>query len=173
MKQTKEMIDKLYDEFDAKKEAMIFIYKEEDGSISTYSCGKFEELASSIANIIDNELTNENIGEGGKFIANVIKAGVKAVLSVPSKAGKLLAKEMTSSLLKAMLLDKIGINTVKEASELVNGGDEVEDDENCEECNANKICPLPKAIKYRKENGITLKGKKCKKYTNENEEKGS
>ena len=167
------MIEKLYKEFDAKKEAMILIYREEDGSTSTYSCGKFADLASTVANMVDNSLTNENIGEGGKFIADVILEGVKAVLSVPSKAGRLLAKEMMNSLLKAMLLDKIGINTVKEASKFLDDEDEPEDDENCEECHANRICPLPQAIKYRKENGIPAPGRKRKKQNNKHEERGN
>lgn len=155
---TKDLIEKLYDEFDAKNESMILIYTDKDGQTSSYSCGKFDEISSTIASMIDSVLSDDSVDKGGKFITNAIVDGVRAVLAIPSKAGKKLAVKFTMDLLGASILEKINIHSPKEFSDLIDylGGDddEEEDDENCATCNANRICPLPQAIEYRKENHI-------------------
>ena len=164
---TKDLIEKLYDEFDAKNESMILIYTDKDGQTSSYSCGKFDDVSSTIASMIDSVLSDDSVDKGGKFIANAIVDGVRAVLSIPSKAGKKLAVKFTMDLIGASILEKINIHSPKEFSDLIDSldGDEDEDDddENCATCNANRICPLPKAIEYRKENHIPAPGRKHRK----------
>lgn len=164
---TKDLIEKLYDEFDAKNESMILIYTNKDGQTSSYSCGKFDEISSTIAATIDRGLSDDSVDKSGKFIANAIVDGIRAVLSIPSKAGKKLAVKFTMDLLRASILEKANIHSPKEFSDLIDslGGDddEEEDDENCATCKANRICPLPKAIEYRKENHIPAPGRKQRK----------
>ena len=164
---TKDLIEKLYGEFDAKNESMVLIYTDKDGKTSSYSCGKFDDISSTIAAMIDSVLSDDNVDKSGKFIANAIVDGVRAVLAIPSKAGKKLAVKFTMDLLGASFLEKINIHSPKEFSDLIDSldGDDEEDDddENRATCNANRICPLPKAIEYRKENNIHAPGRKHRK----------
>ena len=163
---TKDLIEKLYDEFDAKNESMVLIYTDKDGKTSSYSCGKYDEISSNIAAMIDSCLSDDSVEKSGKFITNAIVDGVRAVLAIPSKAGKKLAVKFTMDLLGASILEKINIHSPKEFSDLIDsldGDDEEEDDENCATCKANRICPLPKAIEYRKENHIHATGRKHRK----------
>ena len=96
---TKDLIEKLYGEFDAKNESMILIYTDKDGQTSSYSCGKFDDISSTIASMIDSVLSDDSADKGGKFITNAIIDGVRAVLAIPSKAGKKLAVKFTMDLL--------------------------------------------------------------------------
>ena len=154
---TKDLIEKLYDEFDAKNESMVLIYTDKDGQTTSYSCGKFDEISSTIASMIDSVLSDDSVDKSGKFITNAIVDGIRAVLAIPSKAGKKLAVKFTMDLLRASILEKANIHSPKEFSDLIDsldGDDDDEDEENCATCNANRICPLPQAIEYRKENHI-------------------
>ena len=164
---TKDLIEKLYGEFDAKNESMVLIYTDKDGKTSSYSCGKFDDISSTIAALINSVLSDDSADKGGKFIANAIVDGVRAVLAIPSKAGKKLAVKFTMDLLGASFLEKININSPKEFSDLIDSldGDDDEDgdDEDCATCKANRICPLPNAIEYRKENNIPAPGRKHRK----------
>ena len=164
---TKDLIEKLYGEFDAKNESMILIYTDKNGKTSSYSCGKFDDVSSTIASMIDSVLSDDSVDKGGKFITNAIVDGVRAVLAIPSKAGKKLAVKFTMDLLGASILEKINIHSPKEFSDLIDSLDdddeEEEDDENCDTCKANRICPLPQAIEYRKENNIPKPGRKHRK----------
>ena len=150
---------------------MILIYTDKDGKTSSYSCGKFDEISSTIASMIDICLSDDSVEKSGKFITNAIVDGVRAVLAIPSKAGKKLAVKFTIDLLGASILEKANIHSPKEVydlfSDLIDSldgdDDDDEDDENCATCNANRICPLPQAIEYRKENHIHAPGRKHRK----------
>ena len=161
---TKDLIEKLYGEFDAKNESMVLIYTDKDGKTSSYSCGKFDDISSTIAAMIDSVLSDDSVDKGGKFITNAIVDGVRAVLAIPSKAGKKLAVKLAMDLLGASILEKANIHSTNEFSDLIDSldgdDDDEEEDENCATCNANRICPLPKAIEYRKENHIHTPGRK-------------
>lgn len=174
---TKDLIEKLYDEFDAKNESMVLIYTDKDGQTSSYSCGKFDEISSTIASMIDSVLSDDSVEKSGKFITNAIVDVIRAVLSIPSKAGKKLAVKFTMDLLGASILEKINIHSPKEFSDLIDSldGDDDDDededeDEDCATCNANRICPLPKAIDYRKENHIPAPGRKHRKTKKHDEQ---
>ena len=163
---TKDLIEKLYDEFDAKNESMVLIYTDKDGKTSSYSCGKFDEISSTIASMIDSVLSDDSVDKGGKFITNAIVDGIRAVLAIPSKAGKKLAVKFTMDLLGASILEKINIHSPKEFSDLIDsldGDDDEDEEDDCTTCKANRICPLPKAIEYRKENHIPAPGRKHRK----------
>ena len=173
---TKDLIEKLYGEFDAKNESMVLIYTDKYGKTSSYSCGKFDDISSTIAAMIDSVLSDDSVDKGGKFITNAIIDGVRAVLSIPSKAGKKLAVKFTMDLLGASILEKINIHSPKEFSDIIDSldgdGDDDEDgdDEDCATCKANRICPLPNAIEYRKENHIHAPGRKHRKLKKHDEQ---
>lgn len=171
---TKDLIEKLYDEFDAKNESMVLIYTDKDGQTSSYSCGKFDDISSTIDSMIDSVLSDDSVDKGGKFITNAIVDGIRAVLAIPSKAGKKLAVKFTMDLIGASILEKINIHSPKEFSDLIDsldGDDEEEEyDDNCATCKANRICPLPKAIEYRKDNHIPAPGRKHRKPKKHNEQ---
>lgn len=167
---TKDLIEKLYGEFDAKNESMVLIYTDKDGQTSSYSCGKFDDISSTIASMIDSVLSDDSVDKGGKFITNAIVDGVRAVLAIPSKAGKKLAVKFTMDLLRASILEKANIHSPKEFSDLIDSldcdgddDDEEDEEEDCATCKANRICPLPQAIEYRKENNIQAPGRKHRK----------
>ena len=172
---TKDLIEKLYGEFDVKNESMILIYTDKDGQINYYSCGKFDDVSSTIASMIDSVLSDDSVDKGGKFITNAIVDGVRAVLAIPSKAGKKLAVKFTMDLLGASILEKINIHSPKEFSDLIDSldGDDDEDEEeeeDCTTCKANRICPLHNAIEYRKENHIHAPGRKHRKQKKHDEQ---
>lgn len=167
---TKDLIEKLYSEFDAKNESMVLIYTDKDGKTSSYSCGKFDDISSTIASMIDSVLSDDSVDKGGKFITNAIVDGIRAVLAIPSKAGKKLAVKFTMDLLGASILEKINIHSPKEFSDLIDSLDGDGDDEDCSTCKANRICPLQKAIEYRKENHIPAPGRKHRKPKKHNEQ---
>lgn len=170
---TKDLIEKLYDEFDAKNESMVLIYTDKDGQTSSYSCGKFDEISSTIASMIDSVLSDDSVDKGGKFITNAIVDGVRAVLAIPSKAGKKLAVKFTMDLLGASILEKINIHSPKEFSDLIDsidGDDDEDEEDDCTTCKANRICQLPKAIEYRKDNHIHAPGRKHRKLKKHNEQ---
>lgn len=170
---TKDLIEKLYGEFDAKNESMILIYTDKNGQTSSYSCGKFDDISSTIASMIDSVLSDDSVDKGGKFITNAIVDGVRAVLAIPSKAGKKLAVKFTMDLLGASILEKINIHSPKEFSDLIDsldGDDDEEEEEDCATCKANRICPLPQAIEYRKENHIPAPGRKHRKSKKHDEQ---
>lgn len=170
---TKDLIEKLYGEFDAKNESMILIYTDKDGKTSSYSCGKFDDISSTIASMIDSVLSDDSVDKGGKFITNAIVDGVRAVLAIPSKAGKKLAVKFTMDLLGASILEKINIHSPKEFSDLIDsldGDEDEEEEEDCTTCKANRICPLPQAIEYRKENHIPAPGRKHRKSKKHDEQ---
>ena len=162
---TKDLIEKLYDEFDAKNESMVLIYTDKDGQTSSYSCGKFDDVSSTIASMIDSVLSDDSVDKGGKFITNAIVDGVRAVIAIPSKAGKKLAVKFTMDLLGASILEKINIHSPNEFSDFIDSldDDDEEEDEDCATCKANRICPLPQAMEYRKENHIPAPGRKHRK----------
>ena len=170
---TKDLIEKLYGEFDAKNESMILIYTDKNGQTSSYSCGKFDDVSSTISSMIDSVLSDDSVDKGGKFIANAIVDGVRAVLAIPSKAGKKLAVKFTMDLLGASIIEKINIHSPKEFSYLIDsldGDDDEEEEEDCATCKANRICPLPQAIEYRKENNIHSPGRKHRKQNKHDEQ---
>lgn len=169
---TKDLIEKLYDEFDAKNESMVLIYTDKDGQTSSYSCGKFDDISSTIASMIDSVLSDDSVDKGGKFITNAIVDGIRAVLAIPSKAGKKLAVKFTMDLIGASILEKINIHSPKEFSDLIDSldGDDDDEEEDCATCKANRICPLPKAIEYRKDNHIPAPGRKHRKPKKHNEQ---
>ena len=145
---------------------MILIYTDKNGKTSSYSCGKFDEISSTIASMIDSVLSDDSVDKGGKFITNAIVDGVRAVLAIPSKAGKKLAVKFTMDLLGASILEKINIHSPKEFSDLIDsldGDDDDDEEDDCATCKANRICPLPQAIEYRKENNIPAPGRKHRK----------
>lgn len=170
---TKDLIEKLYDEFDAKNESIVLIYTDKDGQTSSYSCGKYDEISSNIAAMIDSCLSDDSAEKSGKFITNAIVDGVRAVLAIPSKAGKKLAVKFTMDLLGASILEKINIRSPKKFSDLIDsldGDDDDDEEDDCTTCKANRICPLPKAIEYRKDNHITAPGRKHRKQKKHNEQ---
>lgn len=170
---TKDLIEKLYGEFDAKNESMILIYTDKDGQTSSYSCGEFDDISSTIASMIDSVLSDDSVEKSGKFIANAIVDGVRAVLAIPSKAGKKLAVKFTMDLLGASILEKINIHSPNEFSDLIDsidGDDDEDEEDDCTTCKANRICPLPKAIEYRKDNHIPAPGRKHRKPKKHNEQ---
>lgn len=170
---TKDLIEKLYDEFDAKNESIVLIYTDKDGQTISYSCGKFDDISSTIAAMIDSCISDDSVEKSGKFITNAIVDGVRAVLAIPSKAGKKLAVKFTMDLLGASILEKINIHSPKEFSDLIDsldGDDDEDEEDDCTTCKANRICPLPKAIEYRKDNHIPAPGRKHRKPKKHNEQ---
>ena len=76
-------------------------------------------------------------------------------------------------LLGASILEKINIHSPKEFSDLIDsldGDDDEEEDDDCTTCKVNRICPLPQAIEYRKENHIHEPGRKHRKSKKHDEQ---
>lgn len=134
----------------SKDELLFAIYvndKEEEFSVLTPEDDK--NIICTIAAILETSLTG-NGDEGMDRVTHIILEALKLVQTSKSIAGLRLATEM--------------LKGVAEKAGLLNKDDnDIDDGEDCENCELVKTCNLNAAIKYRKEHGIP-RPKKGKRY---------
>ena len=170
---TKEQVKKLM-EIAGDDEMLFVIHSDKEGNAGIAFHGETADLAAMIATQITKGLSNDsNVDKNYARIVNAIIEGVSAVISIPNFVGLTVAKKLTLALGEATVRAEKGIFSVHEAvADLLNDdNDNVEDDddeENCATCDANRKCPLPNAVKYRKENGIPDPHRKRRQKKNRN-----
>lgn len=138
---TKDEIKKLFEKVDPEKETLLIMHIDEKDKFATHFCGDIDEITAGIATIIIDGF-NDGAREDVDALANAIIDGVSFSVERPSL-----------SAVKVMLRLIKSINKVKESIEADDDDDDAEE-ENCEDCENNRWCPLPDAVKYRKENHI-------------------
>jgi hypothetical protein len=153
MKKTKDAIKKLFDMVDETKETLLILHVDENAQFESHVCGEHIEIAAGIATIVYDGLkadADENLAR----LAKAIVDGVAHTMQIPSLSAVKVMLRLTKAMvesreeIKKELAEKLGLTD--------NDDEDEEDDEreNCEECENNRWCPLPDAVKYRKENHI-------------------
>ena len=163
MKKTKDAIKKLLDMVDETKETLIILHVDENDQFESHVCGEHIEIEAGIATIVYDGL-KEDADENLARFAKAIVDGVAHTMQIPNLSAVKVMLRLTKAMLKSE--EKIKDELAEKLGNLVDDkDDEYEDDderENCEDCDNNRWCPLPDAVKYRKENHIPAPHKRKK-----------
>lgn len=163
MKKTKDAIKKLLDMVDETKETLIILHVDENDQFESHVCGEHIEIEAGIATIVYDGL-KEDADENLARLAKAIVDGVAHTMQIPNLIAVNVMLRLTNAMVKSE--EKIKDELAEKLVNLVDDKyDEDEDDderENCEDCDNNRWCPLPDAVKYRKENHIPAPHKRKK-----------
>ena len=161
-------IEKLYDNFTPEDGVLVMMYVDKDQALHTYNIGNLTSCAATIATAVDDGYDLKNVGDSdATFTGRAIVEGINAVIARGGITGLRVAMKILKALRDAVLekgkakessgddflslLTDIAIKTAEKKDVDVRDED---DEEDCEHCKANKICPLPQAIAYRKANHL-------------------
>ena len=163
MKKTKDAIKKLLDMVDETKETLIILHVDENDQFESHVCGEHNEIEAGIATIVYNGM-KEDADENLARLAKAIVDGVAHTIQIPNLSAVKVMLSLTKAIVKSE--EKIKDELYEKLGNLFDDKyDEDEDDdepENCEDCDNNRWCPLPDAVKYRKENHIPAPHKRKK-----------
>ena len=163
MKKTKDAIKKLLDMVDETKETLIILHVDENDKFESHVCGEHNEIEAGIATIVYNGM-KEDADENLARLAKAIVDGVAHTIQIPNISAVKVMLSLTKAIVKSE--EKIKDELYENIGNLFDDKyDEDEDDderENCEDCDNNRWCPLPDAVKYRKENHIPAPHKRKK-----------
>ena len=163
MKKTKDAIKKLLDMVDETKETLIILHVDENDKFESHVCGEHIEIEAGIATIVYDGM-KEDADENLAMLAKAIVDGVAHTIQIPNLSAVNVMLRITKAMVKSE--EKIKDELYEKLGNLVDDKyDEDEDDderENCEDCDNNRWCPLPDAVKYRKENHIPAPHKRKK-----------
>lgn len=167
MKKLGKKVDEFLDSL-KKDQSMFTMCCNDDGEFFYAYNAKSEEIAAGIATILSDWFDDKS--ETSKRVAMGILMGIRAVIIEGGKTS-----EAVSSFLGKVAAER-AMDSLKNLKEILkgiaegDGKDNEDDDEDCSTCDANSVCPLPNAIKYRKANGIPAPKKRSKKRCNEHEQ---
>lgn len=163
MKKTKDAIKKLLDIVDETKETLIILHVDENDKFESHVCGEHIKIEAGIATIVYDGM-KEDADENIARLAKAIVDGVAHTMQIPNLSSVKVMLRLTKAMLKSE--EKIKDELSEKLVNLVDDKyDEDEDDderENCDDCDNNRWCPLPDAVKYRKENHIPAPHKRKK-----------
>lgn len=163
MKKTKDAIKKLLDMVDETKETLLILHVDENDKFELHVCGEHNEINAGIATIVYDGM-KEDADENLARLAKAIVDGVAHTMQIPNLSAVKVMLRLTKAMVKSE--EKIKDELAEKLFNLVDDKyDEDEDDderENCEDCDNNRWCPLPDAVKYRKENHIPAPYKRKK-----------
>lgn len=163
MKKTKDAIKKLLDMVDETKETLLILHVDENDQFESHVCGEHIEIEAGIATIVYDGM-KEDADENIARLAKAIVDGVAHTMQIPNLSSVKVMLRLTKAMVKSE--EKIKDELAEKLVNLVDDKyDEDEDDderENCEDCDNNRWCTLPDAVKYRKENHIPAPHKRKK-----------
>ena len=153
MKKTDDSIKKLFDMVDETKESLLILHVDEKDRFSSHVCGEHIEIAAGIATIVSDGM-KEDADECLAKLAKAIVDGVAHTMQIPSLSAVKVMLRLAKTMVKSR--EKIEEELAEKLGNLIDDKDDKDEDEreNCEECENNRWCPLPDAVKYRKENHI-------------------
>lgn len=167
MKKLEKKVDALLDSL-KKDQSAIVMCSNDEGEFFYASYAKKQEVAAAIAAILCDYFEDDN--EKAEALAVGIVAALRMLVEKHTKAGSAIVHAIAPAASKAALdMLKRLRNALHDA---MDDDDDKDDEENCAECDAVRECPLPNAIKYRKENHIPAPRNR-KNKRNAKEEKGS
>lgn len=163
MKKTKDAIKKLLDMVDETKETLLILHVDENDKFESHVCGEHIKIEAGIATIVYDGM-KEDADENLARLAKAIVDGVAHTMQIPNLSAVKVMLRLTKAMVKSeeKIKDELAENLVNLIDDK---DDEDEDDgerENCEDCDNNRWCPLPDAVKYRKENHIPAPHKRKK-----------
>lgn len=152
MKNLSKKVDELLESLKEDKGAFVMCNDKEGHFFYAYN-SKGEEIAAGIATILSDWFDDED--RRARKAALGILTAIHAVVEMGGDAGLAVVKAVSGG-----MVGNISSKLFNEDKD-----DDDDDDEKCEDCSVNRTCNLPKAIQYRKKNGIPApkKGKKSKK----------
>lgn len=163
MKKTKDAIKKLLDMVDETKETLLILHVDENDKFESHVCGEHIKIDAGIATIVYDGM-KEDADENLARLAKAIVDGVAHTMQIPNLSAVKVMLRLTKAMVKSE--EKIKDELAEKLFNLVDDKyDEDEDDderENCDDCDNNRWCPLPDAVKYRKENHIPAPHKRKK-----------
>lgn len=163
MKKTKDAIKKLLDIVDETNETLIILHVDENDKFESHVCGEHIKIEAGIATIVYDGM-KEDADENLARLAKAIVDGVAHTMQIPNLSAVKVMLRLTKAMVKSE--EKIKDELAEKLFNLVDDKyDEDEDDderENCDDCDNNRWCPLPDAVKYRKENHIPAPHKRKK-----------
>lgn len=163
MKKTKDAIKKLFDMVDETKETLLILHVDENDKFESHVCGEHIKIDAGIATIVYDGM-KEDAEENLARLAKAIVDGVAHTMQIPNLSAVKVMLRLTKAMVKSE--EKIKDELAEKLFNLVDDKyDEDEDDnerENCDDCDNNRWCPLPDAVKYRKENHIPAPHKRKK-----------
>ena len=163
MKKTKDSIKKLLDIVDETKETLIILHVDENDKFESHVCGEHIKIEAGIATIVYDGM-KEDADENLARLAKAIVDGVAHTIQIPNLSAVNVMLRITKAMVKSE--EKIKDELSEKLVNLVDDKDDEDEDddesENCEDCDNNRWCPLPDAVKYRKENHIPAPHKRKK-----------
>lgn len=155
MKKTKDAIKKLLDIVDETKETLIILHVDENDKFESHVCGEHIKIEAGIATIVYDGM-KEDADENLARLAKAIVDGVAHTMQIPNLSAVKVMLRLTKAMVKSE--EKIKDELAEKLVNLIDDKDDEDEDdderENCEDCDNNRWCPLPDAVKYRKENHI-------------------
>lgn len=163
MKKTKDAIKKLLDMVDETKETLLILHVDENDKFESHVCGEHIKIEAGIATIVYDGM-KEDADDNLARLAKAIVDGVAHTMQIPNLSAVKVMLRLTKAMVKSE--EKIKDELAEKLVNLVDDKDDEDeyDDEreNCEDCDNNRWCPLPDAVKYRKENHIPSPHKRKK-----------
>ena len=155
MKKTKDAIKKLLDMVDETKETLIILHVDENDKFESHVCGEHIEIEAGIATIVYDGM-KEDADENLARFAKAIVDGVAHTMQIPNLSAVNVMLRITKAMVKSeeKIKDELAEKLVNLVDDKYDEDEDDEERENCEECDNNIWCPLPDAVKYRKENHI-------------------
>lgn len=163
MKKTKDAIKKLLDMVDETKETLIILHVDENDQFESHVCGEHIEIEAGIATIVYDGL-KEDADENLARFAKAIVDGVALTMQIPNLSAVKVMLRLTKAMVKSeeKIKDELAEKLFNLVDDKYDEDDDDEERENCEDCDNNRWCPLPDAVKYRKENHIPAPHKRKK-----------
>jgi len=139
-------------------ESVVVIYKDEKDNVNYFdSCKDGLDIAAAIATVLD-DYYGDDIKDGKIFAEGVMDA-LGAIIKKRGNAGRRIVLRLMPMISMAA---KQTLENLRDRLQKMAGDNDEDADEDCTDCDERFNCPLPSAIKWRKEHGIPKpkKGKK-------------
>lgn len=163
MKKTKDAIKKLLDIVDETKETLIILHVDENDKFESHVCGDHIKIEAGIATIVYDGM-KEDADENIARLAKAIVDGVAHTMQIPNLSSVKVMLRLTKAMVKSeeKIKDELAEKLVNLVDDKYDDDEDDDERENCEDCDNNRWCPLPDAVKYRKENHIPAPHKRNK-----------
>lgn len=163
MKKTKDAIKKLLDIVDETKETLIILHVDENDKFESHVCGDHIKIEAGIATIVYDGM-KEDADENIARLAKAIVDGVAHTMQIPNLSSVKVMLRLTKAMVKSeeKIKDELAEKLVNLVDDKYDDDEDDDERENCEDCDNNRWCPLPDAVKYRKENHIPAPHKRKK-----------
>lgn len=160
MKKLEKKIDAILDSLKDDQSVFAMCSNEEGGFFYSYN-SRSDEIGAGVATILD-DWYNDGKQESRRAAEGIVRGVAVALMS-----NEKMAREIMHVLAPAAA--KAALRGLKEIRKRI---EEIGEDEDCENCEHNRECNLPSAIRYRKENGIHAP-KKRGAHKNKKDQKGN